>query len=258
MSLRGLDGGAESAPARVVLRLSRPFSRPFARLARELLRLGTVKAVMSSQTSESMQLLVLPARAPLRRVAPSAISAERADWSREEPRGLWDPSRRLLASIRAHARAAERGGIVGLIGRRLAVLRHRFWSVVSGADIPINTSRLGGGLLLPHPQGVVIHPDVELGPNCLLLQQVTLGTGPRPGTPRLGGHVDVGAGAKVLGGVTIGDHAVIGANAVVISDVPPHAVAVGVPAVVKKRRGAPPVPGRDEGPLAPPSELGSA
>jgi serine O-acetyltransferase len=195
---------------------------------------------MSTQTSESMQLLALPDRAPVRRVVPPAISAREADWSREEPRGWWDPSRQLLASIRAHTRAVERGGPLGLIAKRLAVLRHRFWSVVSGADIPVNTSRLGGGLLLPHPQGVVIHPDAEVGPNCLLLQQVTLGTGPKPGTPKLGGHVDVGAGAKVLGGVTIGDHAVIGANAVVISDVPAHSVAVGIPAVVKKRRNAPP------------------
>jgi serine O-acetyltransferase len=194
---------------------------------------------MSTHTSESMQLLTLPARAPVRRVALPAISAREADWSREEPRGWWDPSRQLLASIRSHTRAVERGGPLGLVGKRLAVLRHRFWSVVSGADIPINSTRLGGGLLLPHPQGVVIHPDAEVGPNCLLLQQVTLGTGPRPGTPRLGGHVDVGAGAKVLGGVTIGDHAVIGANAVVITDVPAHAVAVGIPAVVK-RRDAPP------------------
>jgi serine O-acetyltransferase len=211
---------------------------------------------MVSHTSESMQLLVLPARAPLRTLAPPAISAQEADWSREAPQALWDPSRQLLASIRAHARAIERGGVLGFVGRRLAVLRHRFWSVVSGADIPINSSRLGGGLLLPHPHGVVIHPNAEVGPNCLLLQQVTLGTGPRPGTPRLGGHVDVGAGAKVLGGVTIGDHAVIGANAVVISDVPAHAVAVGIPAVIKRRRDAPPPEQLELGVMGAPAELG--
>ena len=49
----------------------------------------------------------------------------------------------------------------------------------------------------PHPQGVVIHPDAVLGPNCLVLQQVTIGTGPTPGVPTLGGHVDVGAGARI-------------------------------------------------------------
>jgi serine O-acetyltransferase len=114
----------------------------------------------------------------------------------------------------------------------VAALRHRFWTVISGADIPLNTSAIAGGLLLPHPNGVVIHPAAQIGPNCLLFQQVTLGTGPRPGTPRLGGHVDVGAGAKILGGVVIGDHAVIGANAVVVTDVPAWGVAVGVPAVI--------------------------
>jgi serine O-acetyltransferase len=112
------------------------------------------------------------------------------------------------------------------------VVPHRFWSAVAGADIPLN-ARLGGGLLLPHPNGVVIHPDAVVGPNCLLFQQVTLGYGgPKPGAPVLGGHVDVGAGAKVLGGVRVGDHARIGANAVVLDDVPAGATAVGVPARV--------------------------
>lgn len=116
--------------------------------------------------------------------------------------------------------------------RRWAVLRFRFWSVVTGADIPLNC-RIGGGLLLVHPNGIVIAPGVEIGPNCLLLQQVTLGFGGKiPGVPTLGGHVDVGAGAKVLGGVRIGDNAKIGANAVVLCDVPAGATAVGVPARV--------------------------
>ena len=88
--------------------------------------------------------------------------------------------------------------------------------------------------MMPHPNGVVVHPEAVIGPNCLLFQQVTIGSGPRPGLPKLGGHVDVGPGAKILGGVTIGDHAVIGANAVVVSDVPAGAVAVGVPAVSRR------------------------
>lgn len=108
--------------------------------------------------------------------------------------------------------------------RKVAVVQHRFWSSVSGADIPINT-RLGGGLLLPHPTGVVIHPNAEVGVNCLLLQQVTLVEG-----VRLGGHVDLGAGAKVVRPVWIGNHARVGANAVVLNDVPEGATAVGIPA----------------------------
>lgn len=163
--------------------------------------------------------------------ATAGISAETADWARERKTlRAWTPSRSLLASIRAYQRHGGRGPIHAL-ARAAAVLRHRFWSVVCGADIPLNC-RLGGGLLLPHPSGVVIHPSADVGPNCLIFQQVTLGAGSRPGFPRLGGHVDVGAGAKILGGVTIGDHARIGANAVVLDDVPDGATAVGIPARV--------------------------
>lgn len=175
------------------------------------------------------------ARAPGNEPAPRP-SADAPDWTREAcPRFAWQPARQLIRSLRDYERARARGGLVGALQQRACVLRHRFWSVVSGADIPLNTHKLGGGLILPHPNGVVLHPDAEVGPNCILFQQVTLGTGPKPGLPRLGGHVDVGPGAKILGGVTIGDHAVIGANAVVVRDVPPGTVVAGVPAVEKRK-----------------------
>jgi serine O-acetyltransferase len=117
--------------------------------------------------------------------------------------------------------------------KKIAVIQHRFWSVVTGADIPINC-QLGGGLLIPHPNGIVIHPNVIVGPNCLILQQVTLGAISDDSIPIIGGHVDIGAGAKVLGSVKVGDHAKIGANAVVLTDVPNGATAVGVPAKLLK------------------------
>jgi serine O-acetyltransferase len=163
------------------------------------------------------------------------VSAVEPDWTREaRSRGEWSPGKALLASIRAYQSARGRSPIARII-RGWAVLRHRFWSVVSGADIPLN-SRIAGGLLLPHPNGVVIHPGCEIGPNCLIFQQVTLGADDR-GIPRIGGHVDIGAGAKVLGGIRIGDNARIGANAVVLIDVPPGATAVGVPARIASGTG---------------------
>ena len=164
------------------------------------------------------------------------ISAEVEDWSRERcGRFEWSPARQLLRALRDHARARQAGGPLGVVRAKLAVLRHRFWSVVSGADIPLGC-QIAGGLLLPHPNGVVIHPQAVVGPNCTLFQQVTVGTGPKPGLPRLGGHVDVGPGAKVLGGITVGDHAAVGANAVVLTDVEAKVAVVGIPAAPMRRQ----------------------
>lgn len=151
------------------------------------------------------------------------VSASEPDWSRETPRRFWDPSRKLIKSLRDYQ---HRQGI----SRKIAVLRHRFWTIVTGADIPLNT-RIDGGLLLPHPNGVVIHPRVTIGPNCIIFQQATLGTNRHDsGVPQLGGHVDIGPGARVLGAVSLGDHTVIGANAVVLKNVPDGHIAIGVPA----------------------------
>lgn len=168
----------------------------------------------------------------------AAVSATEPDWERERPRGRWDPSRRLLRSIRRYDAARSRGGLLAGLTRRWWVLEHRFWSVVTQADIPLN-AQIAGGMHIPHPNGIVVHPDAILGPNSLLMQQVTLGLdGSRPGAPRLGGHVDIGAGAKVLGPVTIGDNAKVGANAVVLCDVPAGHLAVGVPARIMALRPA--------------------
>ncbi len=149
--------------------------------------------------------------------APENI-AEFADWSRERiTPGSWAPGRYLLRSIRDYQQAS---GMLSLIRRKWAVLRHRFWSAVTGADIPLNV-QIGGGLLIPHPNGIVIHPDAKIGCNCLIFQQVTIGYDGR-GIPSIGHHVDIGAGAKILGPIHISDHARIGANALVRFDVPAH------------------------------------
>jgi serine O-acetyltransferase len=159
----------------------------------------------------------------------ASISATLPDWSREaKPFFAWQPSRSLLASLRSYEKWRASKGPLAWFVRKSAVLRHRFWSAITGAEITLGT-RIGGGLLIPHPNGIVIHPDAIIGPNCLIFQQVTLAVGER-GAPRIGGHVDIGAGAKILGAISLGDHSKIGANAVVLQDVPPFATAVGIPA----------------------------
>jgi serine O-acetyltransferase len=100
-------------------------------------------------------------------------------------------------------------------------------------------AKLGPGLFIDHGMGVVIGETAEVGNNVTLYQGVTLGaqtlhTGKRH--PTLGDNVVVGAGAKVLGPVTVGEECVIGAGAVVLNDVPSHATVVGVPGHVVAMR----------------------
>ena len=153
------------------------------------------------------------------------ISAEVPDWSREKKNRFWDPSRALIAAIRSYQRHSAGGGPFAGPGRFLAKCRHHFWSIVTGADIPL-TTRIAGGLMMPHPNGIVIHAEAEIGPNCLIMQNVTLGMTGKQGAPRIGGHVDISVGASILGPVTVGDHAVIGAHALIVKDVPAGAVMV--------------------------------
>lgn len=94
-------------------------------------------------------------------------------------------------------------------------------------------AKIGRGLVIDHGMGVVIGETAEIGDNVLLYHGVTLGgTGKDKGKrhPTVGDNVVIGAGAKVLGAIYIGKNSKIGANSVVLSDVPEGATAVGIPA----------------------------
>jgi serine O-acetyltransferase len=101
-------------------------------------------------------------------------------------------------------------------------------------------ARLGPGLFIDHGMGVVIGETAEVGKNCTLYQGVSLaGTSLKREKrhPTLGDNVVVGAGAKILGGFTIGSGSRIGAGSVVVREVPPNSVVVGVPGRVTYRDG---------------------
>lgn len=159
------------------------------------------------------------------------ISAEVPDWAREHiHQSYWNRGRRLVRSIRGYQAAKAKGGHVGSMLSKLWGMSVRIWSVLTQSQIPPNTN-IEGGLFLPHATGIIVHPKTRIGPNCTLFQQVTLGSvADGGGLPHLVGDVMVGAGAKILGPVRIGAHARIGANAVVLQDVPDGASAVGIPA----------------------------
>jgi serine O-acetyltransferase len=118
--------------------------------------------------------------------------------------------------------------------RKVASSRHLFWSLITQSDIDPRAS-LGKGLMLPHPNGVVIHEDAVVGDDCMIMQQVTIGMIGEGEVPIIGNGVYVGAGAKIIGKVNVGDGARIGANAVVTNDVAAGCTAVGVPARLIKR-----------------------
>jgi len=93
---------------------------------------------------------------------------------------------------------------------------------------------VGRRLRLAHEGGVMIHPDVVIGDDCLIRQNVTIGIVSDDATvaPKIGDRVEIGAGAVIIGGVTIGDDARIGPNAVVTTNVPARGMAVATPARV--------------------------
>ncbi|MEK9141254.1 MAG: serine O-acetyltransferase [Nitrospirota bacterium] len=102
------------------------------------------------------------------------------------------------------------------------------------------SAKIGTGFFIDHGMGVVIGETAEIGDYVTLFQGVTLGgTGKERGKrhPTLGNHVVVGAGAKILGGITIGDNVKIGANSVVLKNVPPNSTVIGVPGRVIKSLG---------------------
>jgi serine O-acetyltransferase len=112
----------------------------------------------------------------------------------------------------------------------LGAVIQRLAEVWTGVSIPPEAA-IGPGLWIPHGDGIVVNGRAEIGRDCTLHHQVTVGNkNPGGPSPKIGDRVMIGAGARVLGGIRVGDGAQIGANAVVLQDVPANAAAVGIPA----------------------------
>jgi serine O-acetyltransferase len=157
---------------------------------------------------------------------------------------IWQcPGLRATINYRASAGAKRRRipALPGILTRRN--LRRYGLDIVP--SVPI-----GPGLYIPHPVGTVIMARA-IGSNCQIISAVTVGMRGLQEFATIGDNVFIGAGARVLGAIHVGDGAQIGANAVIISDVPAGATAVGVPARILP-------PKRDEWPAERPSESGPA
>ncbi len=154
--------------------------------------------------------------------------------------GFWA----LLVFRLGHARLGIRFPPARMALGLVTVPLQKLCEILFGIGIS-SSATIGRRLCIEHFSGIIVHGNAIIGDDCLLRQGVTIGnrhTDRPQEAPRIGNRVEFGAGAKVIGQVTIGDDARIGANAVVIDDVPANHVAVGVPAVVKPRVPRPATP----------------
>jgi serine O-acetyltransferase len=124
----------------------------------------------------------------------------------------------------------------------LPKLFQRLIYILYNAHIPCEAT-IGEGTLLGYGgMGIVVHTNAKIGNNCMILQQVTIGTAVpffdmnnlHP-VPVIEDNVYIASGAKILGGITIGEGSVIGANSVVTKDVPPHSLVLGIPGRVIRK-----------------------
>jgi serine O-acetyltransferase len=148
--------------------------------------------------------------------------------------GFWA----LLVYRFGHARFVIRNRYLRLPWTLVYIVMNKFVEVFCGITIGA-TSVIGRRLCIEHHGGIVVHGAAVIGDDCLIRHGVTLGNAGRAdpmGAPRIGNRVEIGAGAKILGRVSVGDDAIIGANAVVTRDVPEGAIVGGVPARIIKMR----------------------
>ena len=112
-----------------------------------------------------------------------------------------------------------------------------FIQIITGIELPCE-AKVGKRFTIEHFSGIIVSGDAVFGDDVIIRNGVTVGlrhTSIR-GSPIIGNRVDIGAGAKLLGPIHIGDDVAIGANAVVIKDVPSNSIAVGVPAKIIPRK----------------------
>ncbi len=123
-------------------------------------------------------------------------------------------------------------GIVASILRKVLLVFKPIVEGFSGCRIEYG-ARIGAGLLLHYSTGIIISGEAVIGENCTLFSQACVihkANKKGQGAPAIGNNVELGSGCKIVGNVVVGDHTIVGANAVVLNDVPAYSIAVGIPA----------------------------
>jgi serine O-acetyltransferase len=117
-------------------------------------------------------------------------------------------------------------------------LLYKIVQILTGIELPCEVP-VGKNFVIEHSGGIVVSGYARFGDHCTIRNGVVIGLAKveDPCAPQIGHHVDIGTGAKLLGNIRIGNRVAIGANAVVLRDVPDDSIAVGVPAIVKPRHG---------------------
>lgn len=157
------------------------------------------------------------------------LHAHSGDWAAQ---GFWV----MLVYRFGRWRYTVRPALLRKLCSGLYKVLYKFVQIVTGIEFPCEIE-VGKNFVIDHFGGIVVSGYARFGDNCRIRNGVVVGLKNvhEPIAPLIGNNVDIGAGAKVLGNIRIGNNVVIGANAVVLTDVPDDSLAVGVPAIIKKR-----------------------
>jgi serine O-acetyltransferase len=142
-------------------------------------------------------------------------------------------------------RYGVRPSLIRKLGSLIYKILFKFVQIISGIELP-REAMLGRNFVIDHFGSIIVSGYARFGDNCRIRNRVVVGLRrlEEHFAPVIGNNVDIGAGAKLLGRITIGDNSIIGANAVVLDDVPENSIAIGVPAIIKPRRRLQPHPAR--------------
>ena len=155
------------------------------------------------------------------------LRAHQGDWGAQ---GFWALLVYRFGRWRYRVRPAPLRKVFSLLYRVL----YKLVQIITGIELPCEVP-VGKNFVIEHSGGIVVSGFARFGDNCRIRNGVVIGLArvDDPCAPVIGNNVDIGAGAKLLGRITIGNNVWIGANAVVVKDVPDNSIAVGVPAVIK-------------------------